>query len=191
MIMQNITEINVGRLKSKTDFSLGIEFDLTKYPTYIPVIEVKFQDPQINDYGIVVTGFTNDYFGERFTTSIDHFFIVKEMVNGTFIWTRVEDEFIDKDVFPNLRSLITDNELFIDTLTGGFLSKSDSELYENDLDKEIKDADGNSFEPKKYEQKKRTDVIPYYDYMSKSSTGVAIFNSITSDLVNRLNEFKV
>jgi hypothetical protein len=189
--MQSISQITVGRLKSKTDYSQGIEFDLTKYPTYIPVIEVKFVDQNINDYGIVVLGFSNDYSAERFVTSIDHFFIVKEMVNGTFVWTRVEDEFIDKEVFPNLRSLITDNYLFIDPITGKFLEKSDAELYEDDLTKEVLDKEGNPFEPKKYNQKQRTDVIPYYDAMSKSSTGIAIFNSITSDLVSRLNEFKV
>lgn len=189
--MQSISEINIGRLKSKTDFSQGIEFDLTKYPTFVPVLEVKFVDPDINDYAIVISGFTNDYFAEKFVTQINHFFLVKEMVNGEIVWTEVEDKYIDNSVFPNLRSLITSMDLYLDLSNGQLYDKGNSLLYENDITKEVFDKDGNPFEPKKYEQKLRTNIIPYYEYLSKSTTGQSIFTMITTDINNRLNAFVV
>jgi hypothetical protein len=185
--MDVIKEIKIGRLKSKTDFNKGLEYDLTKFPTNVPVIEVEFV-ANTNKYAIVVAGFTNDFFADRLVTAINHFLLVS--FNGEK-WTQIEKEYVDAEIFPNLTSLIADFNSFLDLQTGKLYDKSNPFCYENDLTKEIKDEESKSFDPKKYEQKLKSNMKEYYQYLSESQVGIATFNMITEDIYNRLLPFKV
>jgi hypothetical protein len=173
---------SIGRLKSKTDYSQGIETDLSLFPTYIPVILVEYNETDTK-YAVIIKGFTNDFENERIVTQIEHNFVLAFVTDK---WVKVEMKDIDNAKFPNLNSIVADNvNSYIDTLTGIIYDKSDSEIWEDDLQNEVLDEQGNSFNPKKYQQKIKDTCLPYYYAISVGNAGTEIFGMLTNDIYNR------
>ena len=176
----------IGRLKSLTDLSQGIETDLDLFPTYKLCIIIEYNETPIK-YAVIIDGVNIDFSSAKLTTYIDHRYILT-FVND--VWNVVETKDIDTTKFPNLKCIIADNVAsFIDPETGNVYDYKDSFCYEDDLDREIQDTTDPlnpvSFEPKRYEQKFKSSLIPYFHAIMLSNEAQTLIGKLLLDISNR------
>lgn len=176
----------IGRLKSLTDLSQGIETDLDLFPTYKLCIIIEYNETPIK-YAVIIEGVNVDFGSAKLTTYIDHRYILT-FVND--VWNVVETKEIDTAKFPNLKCIIADNVAsFVDPATGNVYDINDSFCYEDDLDREIQDTtDPNnpvSYDPKRYEQKFKESLVPYFHAIMLMPEAQTLFSKLLLDISNR------
>jgi hypothetical protein len=81
--------------------------------------------------------------------------------------------------------MVLSDSVYLNT-TNGLLAKNESDIYEDDLTKEILDTTNSelpvSFEPKKYEKKVKANLVPAFSFFQQS---VKFKDSMFADMTTR------
>ena len=81
----------------------------------------------------------------------------------------------------NNQKMVLSDEVFLNVVTGELIKEKEL-AFENDLTKEIKDDDGNSYSPKQYEKKLKKDIYPAF---STFEAQTKFKDSIYKDMASR------
>ena len=182
--MKNIKTIT--KLRFLTDNVNG-EFitDLTAHEGDKIGVKLVFEDD--TEYLIAYNSMVNTAFTGSMVTHISHF----TRYASTELWNSVDIELIDKDIFPNLNSQVINQELYFDVQTGIFYKSNDPFCFENDLTKELLNAEGESLDPKKYQQKRKANVVSYFTLVRFGVLGLGMENACFDDMTNRLQHLLI
>lgn len=148
-------------------------------------VKLVFEDD--TEYLIAYNSMVNTAFTGSMTTHIAHY----TRYSALDKWNSLDNNLIDTSIFPNINSLVINQDLYIDITTGIFYKINDAFCFENDLQNELLDANGQSLDPKKYQQKRKANVVSYFKLVRFGTLGLGMETACFDDMTSRLNHLLI
>jgi hypothetical protein len=168
----------MATVKNKVSVEIDWTNNTANIVTYDPLKSVGCH--RINDDGTeeLDVWVMSEVFENRMKSKVVEF--IKTPRGG---WTRVTGNQVSNR-YNGLEMVLSDS-VYLNT-TNGLLAKNESDIYEDDLTKEILDTTNSelpvSFEPKKYEKKVKANLVPAFSFFQQS---VKFKDSMFADMTTR------